>query len=165
MTPTDPTPSLEPTLLRGSEVPAPACHEALPWRVWTALWRRRLDRKLAGGADPSRSRALALRARQLTCPKARTRLADAIERRIRAAEEPPKFSPQVPPAGASVRAASAELNSIAQLLRSPLVVYARGVALAAALINDGESPLFCSSESASAWYWAQLALGALEGAV
>jgi hypothetical protein len=127
--------------------------------------RRWLDRLLAEGADPGRSAALALRARQLTSRHSRDRLAKSIDHLVRVADCPPRWSPIGQPAHPSVHAARTHLQRVSEILRGSSLVYARGVALSDALVHDVESPLYCASEAESAWYWAQLATHALEGHV
>lgn len=120
-------------------------------RLRVAVTHLRLDRRLAEGADPAGSTALALRARQLTSRGFRERLASSIDDLLRDANR------------ASIDAAHSELRHITEILRGPAPVYARGVALSRALVWDGRSPLYGPSEVGTAWYWAYLARQALEG--
>ena len=132
-------------------------------RLWVAIRHRWLDWRLAEGADPAMSRALALRARQLTGRKERQKLACSIINRIREVDDPRPFGVTASPSRRCVRAARAELREMAELLLDPGPVYARGVALGWALLRSPDSPLYDGSEADSAWYWAKLASEALEG--
>ncbi len=106
---------------------------------------------------------MAIRARQLTSPKIREKLAAAIDRLLRTAEASSKFSVGVAPEEDAISAARAHLQLISEILAGQDLVYAHGVALTIALLRDPDSPLYLPSETGSAWYWAQLAIQALEG--
>ena len=108
---------------------------------------------------------MAIRARQLTSPKMREKLAASIDRLLRTAEASSKFNVRVAPDTHAISAARAHLQLISEILHGQELVYARGVALSIALLRDPDSPLYLPSETGSAWYWAQLATQALEGHV
>lgn len=155
----------------------PAEHEVRPWpvperagdaetlltRLRVVACRRRLDQSLAEGADPRASAALTLRARQLTGRRARNWIARSLDELMQDAAPRDRWSSRVRPACRSVDSARAHLHRICDLLRGPGPVHARGVALTIALLSDAASPLYSSSETASAWYWARLTVDALEG--
>lgn len=132
-------------------------------KLWVAIRHRWLDWRLAEGEDPAMSKALALRARQLTGRKERNKLACSIMHRIREVDNPRPFGVTASPSRRCIRAARAELREMAELLLDPGPVYARGVALGWALLRSPDSPLYDGSEADSAWYWARLASDALEG--
>jgi hypothetical protein len=133
--------------------------------IWAVIVHRRLDRRIAQGADPLRSGAIAARARQLTKRRRREKTATLIDRVLCTVDEPDRWRLRVHPAAEAVRAARSHLERISELLRSDSPVYARGVALSRALLHDVESPLFSAADGGAAWYWAQLATHALEGHV
>jgi hypothetical protein len=121
-----------------------------------AQWgAHRLDRALAEGVSPETNTRLALRAQRLTEPDRRWSIAGALRRVIREAEEDrPRLGRMMPvrPDPSSVRAASDELNALADTLDDPGPVAAHGVAQAWLLITDGTGPLYHpgSSEQLSA---------------
>jgi hypothetical protein len=117
-----------------------------------AQWgARRLDRALAEGVSPETNTRLALRAQRLTEPDRRWSIAGALRRVIREAEEDrPRLGRMMPvrPDAGSVRAASEELNELADTLDDPGPVAAHGVAQAWLLITDGTGPLYHPGSSA-----------------
>ncbi len=121
-----------------------------------AQWgARRLDRALAEGVSPETNTRLALRARRLTEPDRRWSIAGALRRVIREAEEDrPRLGRVMPvrPNSGTVKAATSELNELADTLDDPGPVTAHGVAQAWLLITDGTGPLYHpgSSEQLSA---------------
>jgi hypothetical protein len=109
-----------------------------------AHWRARgLDRALADGISPETSAALALRAQRLTAPDRRWSIAGALRRILREAEEDhaPRLA-GVSPNRRAVKAASHELNELADTLDDPGPVAAHGVAQAWLLLTDGTGPLY-----------------------
>ena len=108
-----------PTLAR--ELPA------LPRLVGIGLWLRvllrrgALDRALARGTDPVASRELAARAGQLTGPRGRHLVANALEHALRVADRPRvRFaSSAVPPDVAAIRANRSALEDVVARVRSP----------------------------------------------
>ena len=130
-----------------------------------AVTRHWLDRRLAEGFDPASSGALAARARQLTSRRVRERTARVIDELARDTARPPRCSAAVTPVRSSLWLAHSQLRHIAQILRDPAPVYARGVALSRALVYDGSSPLYAPADAVSAFYWAETAIDALEGRI
>ncbi|HTX11711.1 MAG TPA: hypothetical protein VME22_24020 [Solirubrobacteraceae bacterium] len=111
-----------------------------------AQWgARRLDRALAEGVSPEANTRLALRAQRLTEPDRRWSIAGALRRIIREADQDRlrlgRMMPVRPDPG-TVRAASHELNALADTLDDPGPVAAHGVAQAWLLITDGTGPLY-----------------------
>jgi hypothetical protein len=104
-----------------------------------------LDQALARGDDPSTSRRLSQRARDLCDPAMRRKTAADVERVVQAAEEPP------PPLTAAVplnRTAIGELRplllTLAEDLRTDGAVSPGGVAIVRLLLRGGSSPLYGS---------------------
>jgi hypothetical protein len=100
-----------------------------------------LDRRLAEGADASRSRLLAARAAQL----GRRRTRHAIARGFESAALTPERHVRrfgMPPARAAARLNRDALLEVAEELRDPGVLYVSGIAAARALLTDGAGPLY-----------------------
>src|SRR4051794_28924764 len=112
-------------------------------RVIQRLHRWSLTRALADGADSGSDGALAARARDLTGPKERRRIAGGIDKLLDAAENRSfRFSAAAPFDGAAVLEAREELRALAAALRSDEPVEARGVALADVLLTDTDSAVY-----------------------
>jgi hypothetical protein len=112
---------------------------------WRALvFRRKLDRKIANGVDPSSAPELTRRARQLVSPGCRRRMAAGLQRAMREAERPwrPRLTAQVPIQRGAILDAQAQLLGLARLLTGEEQVSARGVARVEELLTDGRSPLY-----------------------
>jgi hypothetical protein len=128
--------------------------------VW---WRGpSLDRQLAAGANPRASAALALRARRITAPRSRARLADGLMRAIRAAQTPPGLSAAMRPHREEVLAVRTVLATLERRLRAPEPASARGVALLQTLLTDGASPLYRPDERGALGSELRAAAAALE---
>jgi hypothetical protein len=109
-----------------------------------AHWRTHLlDLALADGVSPEASTALALRAQRLTEPDRRWSTAGALRRVMREANDGrrPRLG-RVRPNLRAVKAASSELNDLANTLDDPGPVAAGGVAQAWLLLTDGTGPLY-----------------------
>jgi hypothetical protein len=119
----------------------PRLHDRL-----AAQWgARRLDRALAEGVSPETNTRLALRAQRLTEPDRRWSIAGALRRIVHDAEEDgPRLGRMMPvrPNPGTVKAATHELNELADTLDDPGPVTAHGVAQAWLLITDGTGPLY-----------------------
>ena len=91
------------------------------------LFRRRLDRSIARGADPGSSPELTWRARELVSPGFRARMADGLRRTIAAAEQPwqRRVSAQVPVQCRAILDERAQLIGLARLLTDEETVSAR----------------------------------------
>ncbi|BEP12795.1 hypothetical protein acdb102_11060 [Acidothermaceae bacterium B102] len=107
-------------------------------------WRSlALDSQLAAGLSPDDERLRAMRADALVTPKCRRRLAKRYDELAGEARRGPAFpDPRQPLARRRILAAEGELRRLAQALRSPLPVPARGVALASLLLTDGTGPVY-----------------------
>jgi hypothetical protein len=102
------------------------------------------------------------RARKLTRPRKRRRLAAGFERVIADAAAPPRvLTAAIPIQRDNVIAASADLLELADRLRAPGPVYAQGVAMAAELLQNAGSALYepCADLRGAV----RAALGALDG--
>ena len=122
--------------------------------IWVRLrvrWKRReLDDALAHGANPVTSEELALRAKQLSEPATRVRLAALYENLFRLAAGGPG-----PGATAAMIVAPFDahrvatnrpvLAALAERLRSPGPHDVRGLAMASNLLEDANGPLYARS--------------------
>ena len=105
--------------------------------------RASLDRRLATGTDPIADVDLTRRAAQLTEADTRRRIAAVLDRILdEAAGPPPPFNSQAPLARTAIVACAPRLCEIAGRLEGDQPVAPRGVAQAAMLIHEGDSPLF-----------------------
>ena len=138
MTPTGSAPAPSAGLIPGRGRPA-----RLP-RLRTVLLRGRLDAALAAGVDPDSDAALALRARQLTRPRHRRKLASSVERLVAEVDAAPAahLSSAVPVRRDLVLEARETLLALAGALRDVEPIDATGVALTLRLITDPASPLY-----------------------
>jgi hypothetical protein len=116
---------------------------SLGLRMDVLAHRWSLDQRLAEGAYPERDAALGLRARQLTSPKLRRRLADSLTRAVRRVSVPNVFSPAAPLDRRAVAQVRPQLVELADRLQdSTRPVEPRGVAMIKELLADGTSPLY-----------------------
>ena len=93
----------------------------------------------------------------------RDRLTSSIDAILRLIDHPRRWRLTSGPERVCIAAARADLQAISDMLHGESLIYARGVAMTLALVRTAESPLFDPRQAASAWYWAQLAVRALEG--
>jgi hypothetical protein len=122
---------------------SPSPRDGYLTRLRVRLRRDGLDRRIAAGEDPYADADLARRAAQLTEPATRRRIAATIDRVIDEAAGPPAaFSSKVPLARAAIVTCAPRLCEIAGRLDGDQEVSARGVAQAAMLVREGDSPLF-----------------------
>jgi hypothetical protein len=114
-------------------------------RAW--FLRRKLDRKIAQGADPASSPELSCRARQLVSPGFRARMAAGLRRTIAAAEQPrpSPLSARVPVQRRAILDERERLLGLARALTDEETVSARGVARVEELLTDGRSPIYYPS--------------------
>jgi hypothetical protein len=101
-----------------------------------------LDRKLAAGCPPESAWLLAVRARDIVRLARRERLAGCWEHVLRVAGSGKESAVAIPLRGDDVCAAGPAIRELARLLRAPLPVSARGVAMASVLLTDGGGPLY-----------------------
>jgi hypothetical protein len=102
-----------------------------------------LDAELADGIRARGSRQLTLRARHITKPRARRKLARALLSAIEASREPIlPLSPRIPVDSAAVLACREEITALAESIEAIGQPSARAVAIARQLAYDGGSPLY-----------------------
>jgi hypothetical protein len=105
-----------------------------------------LDRRLAAGVEPSTDNDLMRRADQLTEALTRKRIAGVLDRILdEAADSPPPFSSKAPLAREAIVACAPRICEIAGRLAGDQAVAARGVAQAAMLVHEVDSPLFSTA--------------------
>lgn len=119
-------------------------------RVKVLMFRGRLDAELAAGADPHADLALVIRARQLTKPRYRRRLAASVHHLVEDLGRDPGayISSAVPFRLDQVEGARATLLALAGALRDIDRVDVRGVAMTLRLITDPASPLYSGTAGA-----------------
>jgi hypothetical protein len=130
-------------------------------RVWWNVTD--LDRLLAEGTHPSRSRELSLRASQLTTRDQRLRFAGALERAVADARAGPgnrNFA--IPLQRAAIVSGEDELLALAAALRSPAGCRPHAAALVSFLVCDGRSPLYDSQAPAAPGNLARAATAGFE---
>ena len=114
--------------------------------------RRSVDRALAHGVSPKSSPELARRAQKLAQPAIRAQLARELANLIDAAEEPPNVwrahGIDPPLRAGAVLAARAELVGLAERLNSHRTASIRGLAIAALLAEDPNSPIYRAPDGA-----------------
>jgi hypothetical protein len=121
-----------------------------PYRIIDKVMARALgaslDRQLAAGREPEESRLLAARAQDIVALRRRERLAGYWEHVLASAARPaPALRNAVPLRRGPVLAAEPAITELASLLRAPLPVSARGVAIARKLLTDAGGPLYWSA--------------------
>lgn len=107
-------------------------------------WRRpRLDEELASGVDPASSPELSLRAAELQSPEVRSRLANAIVKKVGQAHEPNlgRFTPAGHRQHTEIREYADNLRALVQRLRDDRPLDLQGIAMTARLVDDRSSPL------------------------
>jgi hypothetical protein len=134
----------------GSRAPGTRRLDIRPYRLIDKVLSRALgaslDRQLAAGRDPEDSRLLAARAQDIVALRRREELASYWERVLAAATRPaPALRNAVPLRRGRVLAAAPAITELASLLRTPLPVSARGVAMARMLLTDAGGPLYWSA--------------------
>jgi hypothetical protein len=112
-------------------------------RLAARLLSARLDRELAAGRAPERSRLHAARAEHIVSLPFRQTLAEDWERLLWPRRRKPRLLHRE-----RVAAAARAIRLLTGELRVPLPVPARGVALASMLITDGCGPLYNPSAKA-----------------
>jgi hypothetical protein len=130
--------------------PGPRRLEMRPYRIIDKVLSRALgaslDRQLAAGREPEDGRLLAARAQDIVTLRRREELARYWERVLGAAARPaPALRNAAPLRRGPVLAAEPAITELASLLRAPLPVSARGVAVARLLLTDAGGPLYWSA--------------------
>jgi hypothetical protein len=119
-------------------------------RARVFLSRLRLDRILASGVDPSRSRDLTLRAAQLQQPRAGERVARGMDRLLAIAFDDPRrhVGPALLPfRHQRVRPNVDRFETLAKKLRGPGPHTVKGLAMASNLLEDGQGELYANNSS------------------
>jgi hypothetical protein len=121
-----------------------------PYRVTDKVMSRALgaslDRQLAAGREPEETRLLAARAQEIVTLAHREALARYWERTLAIASRPgPALRNSAPLRRGPVLIAGPAIAELARLLRAPLPVSARGVAMARSLLTDAGGPLYWSA--------------------
>jgi hypothetical protein len=139
-----------------AETPVPA----LAARARAALGHTALDRLLAEGDNVAGPPELPVRAWQITRPKARERVAGALEEILADAQRPRAARCAI--CREEVEVARGELLRLAMRLRDTRPVHARGVALARRLLSDRSGPLYAPARNDELWRQARRAAAALD---
>ncbi len=136
-------------LLHNADVGIDSLH-VTPWqRLAARAFAGRLDELLASGASPESSVLLAVRAHDLVTDRHRCSLATAMDRIVsEATAAGPRRVTAVPVNWDAVLVAETDLRELAERLRTPAPVPARGVALVDRLLTDGKGPLFNPARAA-----------------
>ena len=117
--------------------------DGLLGRLRVRYRRASLDQRLAAGVDPRTDPDLSRRAEQLTEGDTRLRIAVVLDRLLDEAAGPPApFSSKVPLARTAIVACAPRICEIAGRLEGDRPLAARGVAQAAILVREGDSPIF-----------------------
>jgi hypothetical protein len=114
-------------------------------RVRVRLRSDKLDRALAGGADPGESVDLSMRARQLAGEEERERIAGTIDAILGLIDRgKPVYGgfSRIPLDRERIRANRAGLERLAGILRGTEPVSPRGVAMARQLTTDFRGPIY-----------------------
>ena len=114
-------------------------------RLWARLRGTQLDRALAGGASPSESQQLAVRAGQLVDTAERNRIARSIQSVLDLAEEGGRIflgPTRLPVERERIEANRTQLERIVETLLGSRPVSPRGVAMARRLITDFRGPIY-----------------------
>lgn len=117
-------------------------------RVRASLDQSALDRRIAAGVPTVDDRRLTARCWQLTRPRTRQHLADALERVIHDSDDMSiSYAAGVKTRAAhrDVRSARGELHQLALRLRDDRPVQAAGVALVSLLVADANGPLYVAA--------------------
>jgi hypothetical protein len=116
---------------------------SLAVRARTRLGRKRLDERLARGADPGMSAELGWRAAQLRSSSERSRLANALVEAVGTARGPNlgAYRMKNRRRDDAIRERADDLLALAVRLRDGRTVAVRGAAMTARLISDPASPL------------------------
>ena len=113
---------------------------------WRAARSLTLDAQLAAGRrPPTISRLRQVRARQLTSPRFRERLAARWESLLRQALDPKarrRASVAIPVQHTQIAAAQREIRRLIDTLNAGVAAPARGVAIASLLLTDGSGPVY-----------------------
>lgn len=113
-------------------------------RIAARVRGRQIDRALIEGADPARSARLAARAARLTERGSRVAVAEGLERWLDGCAGRGHLT--VTPNRRAIDVNRAELSELVAMLRAPVPVYARGVAMVRRLLSDGTGVAYCDRD-------------------
>lgn len=130
-------------------------------RARVFLRRGTLDRLLAAGGDPCWHPELALRASQVTARSQRRALAEGINRAVRDAHRPARWTCAAPLDRRAVRAAAGELRALAACVAEAATPAAQGISLAGQLLRDPCSPMYAPGDEDALREGARIARQAL----
>jgi hypothetical protein len=116
-------------------------------RLAAAAQTSHLNAVLARGADPSSCAHLAAHARMLSTRRARTVIADQLDRLARAGTANPGGRWGVHPNRDAIIANAEMIGTLSTLLRETTPIYARGTAILRELMRDGTGPLYLGDSS------------------
>jgi hypothetical protein len=131
-------------------------------RVW--INQLELDAALSGGADPTQSEELALRAKQLAERKTRDNLASGISRLLEVADRRSRGAVAMPYAPFRTKQVQANRSLLRELelrLRGYKPVALQGLALTSLLLENGRGPLRTGSDPVTLVHAIRDALSAL----
>jgi hypothetical protein len=114
-------------------------------RLLVRLRASRLDRLLAGGANPAESPELSLRAEQLSDRRERERIARSVDELLHlASQDRAAFLgySRIPFARHQVRANRESFRQLADVLRSDRAIRPRAIAMARQLLSDFRGPIY-----------------------
>ena len=136
--------SIPPTSPSARHGPARARRPSVALRLRVRWKAPQLDAALADGADPGAREELALRAKQLTDPTHRARIARSIDRLLDLAERGqgmPSIN-RLPFQASRVEANRPQLMEVADRLEEEDSPPVQAVAMATLLVEDGLGPLY-----------------------
>lgn len=116
-------------------------------RLAARLQSKSLDRELIADVDPASCPLLAARAARLTSRRHRAAIASSLDCVLQGSREPGSRI-HILPLREAVSAHSEDLRGLAELLRSRVPLYARGLAMLDQLVRDGSGPLYVGSQRA-----------------
>lgn len=115
---------------------------SLAVRIRTRLGRAQLDSELASGSDPASSAELALRAKQLSSPAERSRIANGLVEALGDARRGEPMTLRLRPQRTVVRDAADDILALVLTLRDDRPVGTAGVAAAARLVDDRRGAMY-----------------------
>jgi hypothetical protein len=135
---------------RTFSIPEPT-HADPRWvRVLARMKATSLDRRLAAGEAVASDRLLSAHASLIVGPQHRHRLADDWGQLLRTARRPiSPWGPRSAVRTTAILAAEYEVRELVTMIREPVRVNPRGIALARLLLSDGAGPLYNPRGSAA----------------
>lgn len=115
-------------------------------RLLALLRGRSLDAELAAGMNPAASRALTIRADQITGAPARRRLGRELRRAVASIDESARGERPIPVNRRAVESCVSDLLALAERVATATRPRAFGVAMVRQLLFEGTSPLYASTD-------------------